>query len=201
MARRDKATEAKWREQLTPKQYIVLRRKGTERPFSGEYVHTKDDGTYRCAGCGAELFSSETKFRLGHGLAELHHPAVAANVELHADNGLFMRRTEVTCARCGAPRPRLPRRPNEYDRYCINSVALTLDPEPRRARPLRADRFTAQQLPRCGAPSHLGSIGRLRAVAQAVRRRRSGRLNRSTICERRFLDDPAASRRELAARC
>ena len=131
MARRDKATEAKWREQLTPEQYNVLRRKGTERPFSGVYVDTKDAGTYRCAGCGAELFSSETKFDSGTGWPSFTDPAVAANVELHADNGLFMRRTEVTCARCGGHLGHVfPDGPNGCDRYCINSVALTLDPEP-----------------------------------------------------------------------
>jgi peptide-methionine (R)-S-oxide reductase len=131
MATRDKATEAKWREQLTPEQYEVLRRKGTERPFTGEYVHTKDDGTYRCAGCGAELFSSETKFDSGTGWPSFTDPAVAANVELHADNSLFMRRTEVTCANCGGHLGHVfPDGPNGCDRYCINSVALTLDPEP-----------------------------------------------------------------------
>ena len=131
MARRDKATEAKWREQLTPEQYNVLRRKGTERPFSGEYVGTKDDGTYRCAGCGAELFSSETKFDSGTGWPSFTDPAVAANVELHADNRLFMRRTEVTCARCGGHLGHVfPDGPNGCDRYCINSVSLTLDRAP-----------------------------------------------------------------------
>jgi peptide-methionine (R)-S-oxide reductase len=131
MATRDKATEAKWREQLTPEQYEVLRRKGTERPFTGEYVHTKDDGTYRCAGCGAELFSSETKFDSGTGWPSFTDPAVAANVELHADNSLFMRRTEVTCANCGGHLGHVfPDGPNGCDRYCINSVALTLDSEP-----------------------------------------------------------------------
>jgi peptide-methionine (R)-S-oxide reductase len=131
MATRDKATEAKWREQLTPEQYEVLRRKGTERPFTGEYVHTKEDGTYRCAGCGAELFSSETKFDSGTGWPSFTDPAVAANVELHADNSLFMRRTEVTCASCGGHLGHVfPDGPNGCDRYCINSVALTLDPEP-----------------------------------------------------------------------
>ena len=133
MARRDKATEAKWREQLTPEQYNVLRRKGTERPFSGAYVDTKAEGTYRCAGCGAALFSSETKFDSGTGWPSFTDPAVAANVELHADNSLFMRRTEVTCARCGGHLGHVfPDGPDGCDRYCINSVALalTLDPEP-----------------------------------------------------------------------
>ncbi|HEY2441321.1 MAG TPA: peptide-methionine (R)-S-oxide reductase MsrB [Solirubrobacteraceae bacterium] len=131
MASRDQATEAKWREQLTPEQYDVLRRKGTERPFTGEYVHTKADGTYRCAGCGAELFSSDAKFDSGTGWPSFTDPAVAANVELHADNSLFMRRTEVTCASCGGHLGHVfPDGPNGCDRYCINSVALTLDPAP-----------------------------------------------------------------------
>ena len=130
MATRDKATEAKWREQLSPEQYEVLRRKGTERPFSGEYVDTKDDGTYRCAGCDAELFSSDTKFDSGTGWPSFTDPAVAANVELRADNGLFMRRTEVRCARCGGHLGHVfPDGPNGCDRYCINSVALKLDPK------------------------------------------------------------------------
>jgi peptide-methionine (R)-S-oxide reductase len=131
MATRDQATEAKWREQLTAEQYEVLRRKGTERPFTGEYVHTKEDGTYRCAGCGAELFSSETKFDSGTGWPSFTDPAVAANVELHADNSLFMRRTEVTCAGCGGHLGHVfPDGPGGCERYCINSIALTLDPEP-----------------------------------------------------------------------
>ena len=131
MASRDQATEAKWREQLTPEQYDVLRRKGTERPFTGEYVDTKTDGTYRCAGCGAELFSSDAKFDSGTGWPSFTDPVVAANVELHADNSLFMRRTEVTCASCGGHLGHVfPDGPNGCDRYCINSVALTLDPAP-----------------------------------------------------------------------
>jgi peptide-methionine (R)-S-oxide reductase len=131
MASRDQATEAKWREQLTPEQYDVLRRKGTERPFTGEYVDTKADGTYRCAGCGAELFSSDAKFDSGTGWPSFTDPVVAANVELHADNSLFMRRTEVTCASCGGHLGHVfPDGPNGCDRYCINSVALTLDPAP-----------------------------------------------------------------------
>src|SRR5919204_618973 len=78
-------TDEQWREQLTPEQYKVLRHKGTERPFTGRYVHEKRDGTYRCAGCGAELFSSDTKFESGTGWPSFTEPADRANVELHDD--------------------------------------------------------------------------------------------------------------------
>ncbi len=123
-------TEEQWRAQLTTAEYKVLRHKGTERPFSGKYVHTKADGIYRCAACGTELFSSETKFDSGTGWPSFTNPANREHVELHQDRSLFMRRTEVTCKTCGGHLGHVFNDgPSGNDRYCINSVALKLDTE------------------------------------------------------------------------
>ncbi|HTD58538.1 MAG TPA: peptide-methionine (R)-S-oxide reductase MsrB [Solirubrobacteraceae bacterium] len=119
-------SDEQWRERLTPEQYEVLRSAGTEAPFTGEYVYNKDSGMYRCAGCGSDLFSSETKFESGTGWPSFTEPAVAEAVELRPDNSLFMRRTEVVCRRCGGhlghvfddgPGP-------GGQRFCINSASL-----------------------------------------------------------------------------
>jgi peptide-methionine (R)-S-oxide reductase len=121
-------TEQEWREQLTPQQYEVLRRKGTEQPFTGEYAFSKDDGMYHCAACGNPLFSAEAKFESGTGWPSFTEPAIAEAVELRPDNSLFMRRTEVVCRRCDSHLGHVfddgPRANGQ--RFCINSVALKL---------------------------------------------------------------------------
>ena len=130
MSTKIEKTDQEWREQLTPDQYEVLRRKGTEPPFTGRYVHSEEDGIYRCAGCGAELFRSDTKFESGTGWPSFYQPAADANIELVRDTSHGMIRTEVVCGTCGGHLGHVfPDGPAPTgQRYCMNSCALELDP-------------------------------------------------------------------------
>ena len=128
---RIRKSEEEWRRELTPDQYRIMREKGTEAPFTGEYLEEKTPGIYRCAACGMPLFASETKYDSGSGWPSFHAPIAADNVRTEEDRSHGMRRTEIMCANCEAhlghvfpdgPRP-------TGVRYCVNSASLKLEPE------------------------------------------------------------------------
>ena len=121
-----KKSEEEWKKQLDTETYQVLRKKATERPFTGKYLHNKEEGMYVCAGCGAPLFSSNTKFDSGTGWPSFWSPAEKENVEEKSDRSLFMKRVEILCKQCGGhlghvfedgPQP-------TGLRYCVNSLSL-----------------------------------------------------------------------------
>ena len=125
-------TDEEWKKELTPEQYQVLRQKGTERAFTGEYWNTKDKGVYRCAGCGTELFVSDTKFDSHCGWPSFYAPMTSNVVAEAADNSHFMKRTEVLCSKCGGHLGHVfDDGPNPTGlRYCINSASLKFEKKP-----------------------------------------------------------------------
>ena len=124
-------SEEEWKKKFTPEQYSVLREKGTEMPFTGKLLHNKDKGTYTCAGCGTELFSSDTKFDSGTGWPSFDKPMSRENVELKKDFSHGMARTEVICKKCGSHLGHVfeDGQTQTGERFCISSCALEFKKE------------------------------------------------------------------------
>ncbi len=131
-AREIELSDEEWRRRLSPEQYEVLRRQGTEPAWSGELLHVDDDGVFHCAGCGAELFSTDAKFDSGSGWPSFDRAMGQGTIEEKTDRSLLMTRTEITCARCGGHLGHVfPDGPTDTgQRYCVNSLALEFEPRP-----------------------------------------------------------------------
>ena len=130
MADKIRKTDEEWRKQLTPEQFHVAREKGTERAFTGAYWDNHKEGVYRCIGCGAQLFSSDTKFDSGTGWPSFTQPIEGSNVEMEEDRTLGMRRIEVHCKQCGTHLGHVfPDGPRDQggQRFCINSCSLNFE--------------------------------------------------------------------------
>ena len=157
-----KLTDEELQKKLTPEQYHVLREKGTEAPFTGELLENKNSGMYVCAACGAELFSSDSKFESGSGWPSFYDVARTGSVELKDDSSLGMKRTEVVCTNCGSHLGHLFNDAHDQptgNRYCINSLSLDFMPKDKAKKTSKSDKKYTRFCPKCGSTNTEMDIG------------------------------------------